>query len=393
MNVEEAHKVLGLYVGASREQIELKFAELSQRLSTDEKAELKQLETARRVALGEDTATPAVPLWRRGPFVVLMIFVALGLVTGAFFVAAKSLDKTQAGRAASAKADQARAVQAAWEGYRKGTGASSAQGQRGDDHFRAAEAFLSQEDYPAAVQAYDDAVTSWLAAFSEEDKRISHAWTTQVLDFWEQRLKGRFPFKPESEQEAEAADVARLFNPASGAIWSVAQEWQALNEVEVQDRRVATPLKDFDKLRERAAPIRDALFGKNSPTIDVRFEMRLKSPPMLSIYRLQAGGAEAVSRGDEFVSAHWRQAEGGARLIRGVDRGEKADVLVDLSTSDWGLLRMLSRGDFLGEQDGVFAWEFEPEQFGSRRGKGAAIQVRPLAQNPFDPELFSNFDQ
>lgn len=391
MNLEEAHKVLGLYVGASHEQIELKYAELSQRLSTDEKTELKQLEAARRVALGDEAPAAALPIWRRGPVVVLMIFVALGLVTGAFFIAAKSLDKTQAGRTASKKGEQAKAAQAAWESYRKGTGISSELGAQGGDLFAAAEAAFNEEDYAAAKQGYEDAITTWLKAFDEEDARITKAWNTQVLEHWEEKLNGRFPFAAEAEEEAEAGDVARLFNPASGAIWAVAQEWEALNEVEVQDRKVATPLKSYEKLKDRAGPIRDALFGGNSATIDVRFEVRLRGPPMLQVYRLRTGDAEATSRGDEFVSAHWKQADGGAELLRGDNRGEKNETLVDLADSDWGLLRMLSKGDYLGERDGMHAWEFEPDQFGARRGKGAAIHIKAGKHKPFDLEMFKEF--
>lgn len=391
MNVEEAHKVLGLYVGASHEQIELKFAELSQRLSTDEKSELKRLETARRVALGEDAPAPSLPVWRRGPVVVLMIFVALGIGTAGFFIAAKALDKTQAGRFANEKGDHARAARAMWDSYRKGTGVSSEQGKRAGELFAAAEAAYAEEEFAEAKQGYEDAVTAWLAAFAEEDARITKAWETQVLEYWDSKLKGRFPFDAEAEEEAEADDVARLFNPSSGAIWAVAQEWEALNEVEVQDRRVATPLKNFEQVKTQGAPIRDALFGRNSPTIDVRFEMRLKGPPVLNVYRLRTGGAEALSRGDEFVSAHWKQADGGAVLLKGSERGEKREVTVDLSTSDWGLLRMVSKGDYLGERDGVHAWEFEAEQFGSRRGKGAAIHIKAGGHEAFDVEMYKEF--
>ena len=391
MDVDEAHKVLGLYVGASHEQIELKYAELSQRLSSDEKTELDRLQLARRVALGEDAPTPETPLWRRGPVVVLMIFVALGLVSVAFFVAAKSLDKTQAERVATASEAEAVTARDAWASYQKATGITSEQAGKGDELFVQAKAAFDNGEYADAKQLFGDATGAWFAAFKAEDKRISEAWDTEVLGFWRSNLKNKFPFDADAEEEAEADDVARLLNPASGTIWAVSLEYEALSEVEVQDRKVVTPLKQYEQVKAQATPIRDALFGINSPTIDVQFEMRLKGPPSLTLHRLQVGDAEAVSRGDEFVAAHWRQSDGGATLTRGTDRSEKREVLVDLSDSDWGLLRMLSKGNYLGERDGMHAWEFEPEQFGARRGKGAAIHVKSGEHRPFDIEIFERF--
>ncbi|MBZ0136208.1 MAG: hypothetical protein K8I27_07540 [Planctomycetes bacterium] len=390
MDIAEAHRVLGLYVGAPREQIEARHKELTARLSTDEQSELRRLDTARGVALGE--APPEPKRGPRGWKVLLFMVVTMLLIAGSSFIGIAIIDGKRATAETERLHAEAQAIRASWDSYRKSTGISDTEyGRKGAELFTQAEAAHADGDDDTAARTYQASGAAWLEAFEAEDQRITRAWDTQVLGFWSDRLKERFPFDPVAEQDAAPQDVARLFNPASGAIWAVARDHAALADVEVQSRRLATPLKDFEQVMTQGAPIRDALFGEHSPTVDVRFELRLKAPPMLSVYRLQAGGAEATSsRGDAFVSAHWRQEEGGATLVRGGERAE-TEVLVDLSASDWGLLRMISKGEYTGEGDGVHSWEFAPERFGSRRGKGAAIQIRPGARNPFDLTLYAAF--
>jgi hypothetical protein len=391
MDVEEAHKLLGLYTGASPEQIEAKFSELSTRLSTDEKAELRRLETARAAALGE--AAPGPKPGPRGWKVLLFMAVTMVLIAGSSFIGVAVIDARRQAEEAAARHDEARAVLNAWQRYREATGVSGNDaGERATAAFQEADRRREAGDHEEAAADYVASVEAFTEAFRAEDARVTRSWQTEVLAFWRDRLKGRFPFDSESDTEAAADDVARLFNPASGAIWAVERDYRALAEVEIQSRRVATPLEDLEAILVQAGQIRAALFGDHSATIDVRFELRLTSQRVLHLYRLRVGDAEARSRDDDFARMHWRQADGGAALVRGVDNSERREVIVDLSDSDWGLLRILSKGHYTGAENDVHTWQFDPDQFGGRRGQGAAILIRPGERNPFDLSIYSSFN-
>jgi hypothetical protein len=91
-------------------------------------------------------------------------------------------------------------------------------------------------------------------------------------------------------------------------------------------------------------------------------------------------------------AAHWTQDNGGVRMTRVAWGNEAKDAAIDRSASDWGLLRVLSFGEPIGERDNALVWEFDPENIGGRkaRGKDATIHVKPEgAPNPFDLTIYA----
>jgi type VI protein secretion system component VasK len=390
MDREEAHKILGLYLGASNTQIEAKFAELS----AAEPARADQLTIARDTALGRPTQVIAkpTPVLRRGPVVLLMIVLALAICTGLFFAAAKYLDNEQAKRRTGEQRDKVAAAHDAWAKYRAATGAGqNSDGTGADELYAGAVGLLAQGDHENAAKDLETALQLYNSAFKAEDARIAQAWQRDVLDFRRDKLAGKFPFDRETEVEAEADDVARLLNPASGALWAITREHDALAAVELEGRHFAQPLDGREALVKAGAPLRDALFGAHSPTIDVRFQISIGAPKAIAELRLEVGGAVCSTRKEGMQAAHWIQADCGLKLTRAAWGNDSKDVTHDRSTSDWGLLRVLAFGEFIGERDGALVWEYDPDNITGRktRGKDATIHIKPEAgRNPFDLALY-----
>jgi type VI protein secretion system component VasK len=390
MDREEAHKILGLYLGAPNAQVEAKFSELS----AAEPSRTTELTLARDTALGRPTQVIAArtPLLRRGPVVLLMILLALAVCIGLFFAAAGYLDNQQAMRRTSEQRDKVTAARDAWARYRADTGiGQTSDGKGGDELYDGAVQLFEQGDYENAAKDLETALQLYNSAFRAEDARIHKDWQRDVLDFIKAKLAGKFPFDPESEDEAEADDLARLINPGSGAIWTINREYGALAGVELEGRHFTQPLEGRDAILNAALPLRDALFGMNSPTIDVRFQIRINSPRAVAELKLEVGSIVCSTRKEGMQTAHWTQGDGGVRLIRKAWGNEVKDGTIDRSESDWGLLRVLAFGEPAGEQDGALVWEFSAESINGRktRGKDATIHIKPERSNPFDLGLYA----
>jgi hypothetical protein len=404
MDRHAAHKLLGLYLGASNSQIDAKLEELladaRTRLTGDElESRIHELRTARDTALGKltvvMTAPARPPLLRRGPIVLLMLVLALAITTGLFFIAAKYLDNKQAERRTGEQRGRAVTAHDTWEGYRASVGIGQTQDARlAEAQFDGAQQLFEQGDYANAATDYERALQLYGTAFRAEDARITQAWERDVLAFRREKLVGRFPFDPQAETEARADDVARLLNPASGAVWSITREHDALGAIELEGRRFATSLKERDEVVNHGARIRDALFGTHSPTIDVSFGIRISSPKALYELVLEVGGVTASTRKDGVQRARWTQSAGGVKLTRNVAGGDTKDSTLDRSTSDWGMLRVLSFGEYVGERDGNLVWEFDPDNISGKRvrGKDATIHIQPDAgRSPFDLGVYQAF--
>jgi type VI protein secretion system component VasK len=404
MDRNEAHKVLGLYLGASNSQIDAKLAELESdartRLTGDAlEVRVHELRAARDTALGKPTiimlAPTKPPVLRRGPVVLLMIVLALAICTGLFFAAAAYLDSKQAERRTGEQRARAQTAYDTWENYRASVGIGQTPDSQGAVELLAgAKKLFDEGDYTNAASDLKTALQLFNSAFAAEEARISQAWQRHVLDFTQARLAGRFPFDAQAETEAEADDVARLLNPDSGAVWAITREHDALTAIELEGRHFGTPLKGRGEIVVHGARIRDGLFGAHSDTIDVSFSLRISNPKALYELLLETGGATASTRKSGPQLAHWTQANGGVKLTRNVAGGDAKDATLDRSTSDWGLLRVLSFGKFVGERDGDLVWEFDPDHINGKRvwGKDATIHIGLHAgRNPFELAMYADF--
>jgi type VI protein secretion system component VasK len=390
MDREEAHRILGLYLGASNAQIEEKYSELS----AADPARTSEFTLARDTALGRPTQVIAAkpPMLRRGPVVLLMIVAALAVCVGLFFAAANYLDNQQAKRRTTEQREKAMAARDAWARYRAGTGIGQSNDSQGaDELYEGAVKLLDDGDYENATKDLETALQLYNSAFRAEDARIQQDWKRDVLDFIGAKLAGKFPFDPEAEAEAEADDLARLLNPGSGAVWTISREHDALAAIELEGRHFTQPLERRDAIAKAAAPLRDALFGASSPTIDVRFQIRIHSPRAVAELKLEVGGITCSTRKEGFQTAHWTQDNGGVRLMRMAWGSEVKDATIDRADSDWGLLRVLTFGEPISEQEGALVWEFSADSISGRktRGKDATIHIKPEDGNPFDLALYA----
>ncbi|MCB9933156.1 MAG: hypothetical protein H6841_07030 [Planctomycetes bacterium] len=423
MDREQAHKLLGLYIGASPEHVEAKYkalvTELKQQLEHEPsnhtrgelQAQLENLVLARNVALGlapdasapqlsAVTPAPHLPVWRRGPVVLLMLALALVICVAGFYVAARWLDNKQSARETGDKRDLALAAQQAWEGYRAKAGlAQTTDAQRAVATLQDAQDLEAAGDHARAGEGYAAALDLFNAAFESENARLAALWQNEVVEPWNQQLKGRFPFSETGEEEADPELVARLFNPVSGTVWSKQREFDALRSTELDGRVMGTVPEGYTEALAQAGRIRTALFGADSERIHVVFSIRLvEETKTMAELVLETGGAKISHRAQQFVTATWTPDTAGARLLlKKLGDRTPTSTPIDYGESGWGMLQLLNYCSFTGEQDGEYVWEVEFDGLADRRGKTrsmtGSIRIKlDRAENPFDFATYAGFN-
>lgn len=419
MDRDTAFKLLGLYVGASPDHIQLKYQSAAEVLQSqleseparrhEFEAQLRQIGHARDVALGrgEDsglpqqsavTSAPHTPAWRRGPVVLLMLALALVVCVGGFFIAARWLDQKQAAREAADKRELVLTSQAAWDGYRaKIGGAQTPDGERAEAALKDARQLEEQGDYTRAGEGYAAALDLFQSAFAAENARLNAHWQNDVREPWS-RLKACFPFDETSETEADPVLVAALFNPVSGAVWSRQREFDALASTDLAGLSAATLPEGYAQAREQAGRIREALFGPDSEQVNVMFSIKLvEETKSIADLVLETGGANINHRAPNFTSATWTPTTAGARLrLKKAFEKAPAAAPIDFGDSNWGMLQLLRHCTYIGLQDGEHLWEVEFEGLADRRGKTRSITGRirirlDRAANPFDFATYQGF--
>ncbi|MCA8916411.1 MAG: hypothetical protein KDB90_13455 [Planctomycetes bacterium] len=420
MDREQAHKLLGLYLGASAEQIETKYkaliAELQGQLEqsaagntrTQLQGQIEALGIARNVALGlaQDATLPQMsgmhaagvhtPAWRRGPVVLLFLLMALTVAVIGFYLAAHSLDQKQAARITNGQRERAEAAQQAWQGYRKETGlAETPDGERAEALMAGAQKLDADGDATHAGEDYVTALELFQSAFAAENGRLAAKWKKDVVEPWQQKLKGRFPFNETGEDEADPAEVARLFNPVSGTVWSVQREYDALRTTEFEGLNLATLPAGYERSLVQARQIRIALFGADDEQINVVYSIRIEAKSLLEL-GVETGGVRVSNREKNFVTAIWTPETAGARIggRRAGDRDPEAGP-IDYWESNWGALQLLNYCSFEGEQDGAYVWSFEIEGTDERRKPRTltgTIHIKVDREfSPFDFRTYSGF--
>lgn len=407
MDHEEAHKLLGLYVGATNEQIRAKFESITAQLAADD-PQREQLTLAYQIALSSDngttaaaimansTATSAAPAkGKRGSLVVLFMAVTMVLIASTSFGGIWYFDKQQELKKAEREQQAANDAKQAWDAYRAARSLpQSVDGQRADEAMALASRTLNEGYTEQALEDFKTVQELYATTLKAENGRLLSAWEIEVSRAWELRLKDRFPFSPNSDKDASLEDVAAVFHPRTGALWRVAASFEALGSATVMDRQYATAPPALLQTVKLGEPIRDALFSDESGSVDVPFSIRLVGGTSIVGFQLETGGATIDSRGDNFVMARWTPKFSGAHLAaKKLGERPTRQPEADYSDSPWGLLRMLSHGTYSGETDGMHEWHFEVTGDGSRRRSlEGDVQIKLLGkQNPFDFETYTNF--
>ncbi|MCA8913485.1 MAG: hypothetical protein KDB82_17470 [Planctomycetes bacterium] len=422
MDREEAHRLLGLYVGATPDHIRAKFesmsAELRSRLETGSdsagvQAQLDQLALARDTALDADGATgtqpsmvnPATrvieppaneaPKGSRGKYVVLFMAVTMVMIASTSLLGIWYFDSRHEARDAQLERDQTIAARDAWRQYLAARKLKQTpDGERAEDTLKLGDDSRDGGNNEQAIKDYHTAQELFKAALETENAKLGERWKKEVIGFWNENLKDRYPFKPDSETEASLEDVTKLFHPKRGALWQIADGYKALRAVSVDDRQYAAPPQGYKQTLEKGELIRDALFSEG-PNVDVQFSYRIVGEKTLLTVTLETGGASADNREDNFVAANWTPDTAGAQLhAKKFGERQPKQSGDDLRTSSWGMLKVLNHGTYTGENGGVYTWHFEldPDDKRIRKKFEGDIEVRLAHEpNPFDVNLYSEF--
>lgn len=426
MDREEAHKLLGLYVGATAEHIRKKFdvlsaelrsqldAETAKSIRAELQARLESLVLARDVALADDNTTPSLisPATRvfepepqtapakglRGPLVVLVLVVGIVLIASTSLLGIWYFDRQHEALQAEREHDQTTRIRDAWDKYRASQGLDQTpDGQRAEETLERAERTM-REGYPAeSFEEFKTAQDLYVAALKAENARLAMRWNNEVVEAWKQELKDRFPFNPEAETDADMADVESLFHPNRGVIWQIASAYDELQVVQALDRTYVVWPDGLPESLASAGNIRDALFRGGSDHVDVPFSVRLLDEEKLVVVALETCGVTITSLDENFAAARWTPETAGARLgarKRGGDRPSKQPEL-DLQNSEWGLLHVLTYGEYRGVRtDGIHRWEFKLEAEGRLpRALEGQIQMKlpSDSSHAFMLSIYSNF--
>lgn len=411
MDVEEAHKRLGLYSGAPRKQVDAAFANLAMNLklkiqreedpaARDEfQSELEQLEAAHEICLGGLPPAPAQTSRGkgvRGPIVLAVMTVGMIAIASTSFIGVWYFNQQRAEREVVENARVATEARNAWEVCRAGLDIEQPDAAHAaDDAFDNAVKLERAGDNAEAAELYREALNRYYVAFDGEDKRLKHAWQTEVVKFWTDNLQGRFPFNPTSGEDASTDDVATLLNPVDGRLWTLAGQLDVLTAAEFAGRKAVSAPDGYRETLKAAASVRDALFPDGTREIDVRFELAVVDEAGSAAIRLEfAGRVVAARRAAHFTELRWRGRDGGARLEASRRLGDRTPFrYLDYADSDWGLLRVIRHADETEPEGNAHGWSITGKEMEGerevRRDVAARILIRTSKTSPFNPDLYA----
>jgi hypothetical protein len=255
-----------------------------------------------------------------------------------------------------------------------------------------------KEEAAAAIAQWKQAEDAWHAkqwddarsSYRDAAEGLSRTFELQVagaldelngaLTVWHHELRDRFPFNPDSLENAPLAAVERLFNPLNGRYWLAASELDRLASIEVGDVRIAPPPKSLTTSRPMMTWLAMALF-EGRASRHVSFSMRiLDGGPWRADFSL--GETTVPADGREFLPLVWQRQPARMQFSGDGDRGGEA--------TDWSLLRLLWQFERSPRDGDLLAWRYT----GSTDTHAGAhepmvIEIRPASPtHPFEPDAF-----
>ncbi len=393
MNREQALQTLGLYIGATPQHIDDKYArkraELEASLSGAELASgVAQLDRVRAAALGEET--PDHPPNRKvfaGSVVLSVLVAALVIYTIVTLTVGVNLDGDLAEtQARKAQADAALWVQALRDNKPPVETPEMKEQQAGvAAAWQEAETLLGDEKWNDAEKKYREAVNAASQVFvlqREQPEKLLDA----VIVTWRDELRTRFPFNPDSKDDAPLEVVESLFNPVTGKYWKAASEFERLGAIDVGGVRAAPPPEKFTATREAVKWLTEALF-EGKARRHVSFSARVSNPGRWRM-ELTLGEQSVVGDARDFADVVWTD-----EVARITFANRDGDPEKEPAGGPWSLLRVLWRFEIVGRENGVLKWQFEPDPDARRRPRDPmTMEVKPHTPNhPFDPAAFRGF--
>lgn len=268
----------------------------------------------------------------KGWWLLLLILAALGVYTAITFGAGAVLDHDLERAEAEPAISEAREWKSAWNGF------GYAPATEADAELTAAEDAAARKDWQAAANLARTARQLYMDAF-EAEKQIL---VQEVLGPWRDELLPRFPFNPQSEEDASLELVGRLCNPEDGRFQRGAERMEQLGSIQIRGLHVAPPPADFKGIRALATRLRDALFDGSQPYME--FAAQLEGDITLTIgdiegkggqfttYRWEGEGARLVAHGSELdaTGSPW----GPWRVVWHMQQNEDLRSLIVISTQD-----------------------------------------------------------
>jgi hypothetical protein len=305
------------------------------------------------------TPTPPPTKHRRvrGWVLLVIVLVAMGGYTAAKFISAAFLDSDQERRRVARAGQLAADAREAWDGHANVAGLERRRGA--EDAIERANELMAAGQYEAAHKAYQDAHERYMTAFTEHANALAGQWQEGILGPAQARVWTCYPFQADAEAEADLALVTELFNPVNGSVWQVEAAVRRLNDVEVQNMRVARLELDREWL-ERARIVRAALFG-DSGELDVRFEVLLDADD----WQLEFNG-ETVATGPQRL--RWTAGLHSVTL-------RNAETELAFEGTPWAWLRLLDTLEVAVAEPGEQAYDLPG---------GGCLNIRPARpEHPF----------
>jgi hypothetical protein len=248
-----------------------------------------------------------------------------------------------------------------------------------------AEALLSNEKWGDAEKKYREAVNGASQVFTlqraQPEKQLD-----AVIATWRDELRTRFPFNPDSKDDAPLEVVESLFNPINGKYWKAAAEFERLGAIDVGGVRAAPPPEKFTATRAPVKWLTTALF-EGKARRHVSFAARVSNPRPWRI-ELSLGDQSIVGDAKDFTDVVWRDEVARITFAHRDDDPEKTP-----EGGPWSLLRVLWRFELVGRDNDVLKWRFVTDPDARRRPRDPmTMEIKPhTASHPFDPAAFRDF--
>ncbi|MCF6228371.1 MAG: hypothetical protein L3J82_06900 [Planctomycetes bacterium] len=412
MNRQQALETLGIYEGTSKQRIDEKFEILFKDASDQQMILLRE---AREILFADaPTATievsphvnPSDANRKRGPLIIVALvlgtlFCFSFAIGGVYFFDAKTNPKK-----ANSMLVEAEQLAIDYNSFIKDSGVKpSEMGVDASALLEEGKKLKADKDYAAAIEKLLAARNTYVKAFDEEARITNIIWNQQVVAAFNEKLRGKFPFDPQSEVEAEISVVQEIFNPVDGYLHTASMRINNLKIVNIDDKPIFHAPDTYQQSIGAGMRISEALFCTGEKEITITFDAELlphvRRGGLSLSFQSQNVRSSATKATPCVVKLDGKEKTIELALISLFERrGDNPKKTPTLKfSSKWGLGGALPKFAKIIEAEGRKAvWELDPSKLNNGREKPQSRKNYPMLHlitstdaNAFNPEIYKEF--
>ncbi len=223
-----------------------------------------------------------------------------------------------------------------------------------------------------------------VAAVTELLGELDRTWQQKVRQPISQGVAASYPMNGTAAQDASIPVFAGIFNPKSGAFWTIVRQVEDLRKIPFGGQPMLQPSSDYVRMLGPAKTMAEALFADGAETMTISPTLTLEPREGVKDLSIAIGAQKfgLYDRPDRRATLTWKQGEaGGAKLS--IQLATDAWKTREQPGAGWGILRLLrdAKSEPRAEGGTRLTWSFND----------ASLNKTYVASIILDPGALGNF--